>query len=90
MDKAVINKIWQGYTAVINQAKNKPEVPVEKKTCSCGEIMKRRATGPTANVKERLDSGLMVKAVERYADAPRLYHERAKSADPNEGKKIRS
>jgi hypothetical protein len=65
-------------------------IPVEKKTCQCGKAMVRKAVGPTANVKETLDNGCMVKKLERFADAERLYHDRAKTADPNAGKRNRS
>ena len=66
------------------------KVPVEKKTCQCGELMTRKATGPTSSVKERLDNGIMPKAVERFADTERLYKERNEKADPNAGGKNRS
>jgi hypothetical protein len=39
--------------------------------------MHRDAKGPTATVVERLDSPHMVRAIERPADAERLYKERA-------------
>lgn len=39
--------------------------------------MRRAPKPPTTNVAERLDNGLMPRAVERPADAERLYHERA-------------
>ena len=66
------------------------KVPLAKKTCQCGELMTRKATGPTANVKEVLDSGLMVKKLERFADTERLYQERNAAADPNAGRKNHS
>lgn len=63
----------------------------EKKKCGvCGETMVRSGIGPTANVKERLDSGVMVRAVERYSDTERLFKERNQKADPNAGRKNRS
>lgn len=43
----------------------------------CGGAMRRAPKPPTTNVAERLDNGLMPRAVERPADAERLYHERA-------------
>jgi hypothetical protein len=47
----------------------------------CGGGVKRTPRPPTAFVKERLDNGIMPRAVERPADAERLYHERARK-DP--------
>ncbi len=47
----------------------------------CQGVMLREAKGATANVVERLDSPHMVRAVERPADAERLYKERA-ARDP--------
>jgi hypothetical protein len=49
---------------------------------SCAGIMRRAPRPPTAMVVERLDNGLMPRAVERPADAERLYHERARK-DPS-------
>jgi hypothetical protein len=43
----------------------------------CGGIMRRAPRPPSTNVVERLDSGFMPRAIERPADAERLYHERA-------------
>ena len=63
------------------------KVPVEKKMCQCGELMIRKATGPTANVKEVLDNGVMVRRVERLADIERLIKNRNANADPNAGKR---
>ncbi len=53
-------------------------------------LLLRCGKGPTTNVKEKLDNGVMVRAVERYADAEELFHERAKNADPNAGKANRT
>lgn len=44
----------------------------------CGGKWVREPTGATSQVYERLDNGLMPKAVERPKDAERLYKERAK------------
>jgi transcription elongation factor Elf1 len=47
-------------------------------SCSkCGGKMVRTVKPPTTNVVERLDAPHMVRAVERPADAERLYKERA-------------
>ncbi len=51
------------------------------KACPCGDWLKRTAKGPATRVMEKLDNGLMPKAVERDADAERLMKERAESAD---------
>lgn len=45
----------------------------------CQGTMRRTPKGATANVVERLDNGLMTKAVERPAEAERLYRERAEA-----------
>jgi hypothetical protein len=57
------------------------EAAALKPVCECGADMVRDPKPPTANVVERLDNGYMAKAVERPADAERLYRERAQ-ADP--------
>ena len=43
----------------------------------CKEKMKRQPTAPTVQVKEKLDNGAMTKAIERYAEAERLFKERS-------------
>lgn len=43
----------------------------------CDGTMRREAKGPTATVIERLDAPHMARAIERPADAERLYKERA-------------
>jgi len=47
----------------------------------CNETMERNPSGASSQAVERLDNGLMPKAVERIADAERLYKERA-NKDP--------
>lgn len=47
--------------------------------CSCGGEFLRQATGPTSQVKESLDNGVMQKSIERYSEAERLAKERAKA-----------
>lgn len=51
----------------------------------CGGLTRREGTGPSTSVKERLDNGSMPRALERFADAERLHHERAAAADPLAG-----
>lgn len=63
------------------------KISTKKKTCYCGEPMKRKASGPTSSVKEILDNGLMVKRLERLSDSERLHRERNSKADPNAGKR---
>lgn len=53
----------------------------ESQKCKCGSLLNRTPKGPSTSVKERLDNGLMPKAIERYSEAERLYAERA-AADP--------
>lgn len=50
----------------------------------CYGALLRIPRPPTTNVVERLDNGLMPRAVERPADAERLYHERAHADDPTD------
>lgn len=59
--------------------------PDRLKCKACGGDLRRAATGATSQVVERLDNGLMPKAVERLADAERLFQERAKNSDPLAG-----
>lgn len=48
-------------------------------TCrDCGNPLRRTPQAPSSTVTERLDNGFMTKAVERPADAERLYRERAR------------
>lgn len=47
----------------------------------CQQPLKRAPAPPSANVVERLDGPFMPRAVERPADAERLYKERA-AVDP--------
>lgn len=46
--------------------------------------MVRNPKPPTSNVVERLDNGFMARAVERPADAERLYKERARQSELND------
>ena len=48
----------------------------------CSGQLRRAPAGPSQNVVERLDNGSMVKALERPAEAERLYRERADPAKP--------
>ena len=52
---------------------------------SCGGKVKRVATGPSSQIMEKLDNGIMVKAVERLHNAEELFEERAKNSDPLAG-----
>lgn len=58
-------------------ARTADEALAKASTCSCGGEMVRVPKPPTSTVFERLDNGMMVRAVERPADAERLYKERA-------------
>lgn len=54
-------------------------------TCrGCGGLLRRTPVAPTTTVMEVLDNGHMTKAVERPADAERLYHERARADNAKE------
>lgn len=50
--------------------------PSERLCKSCQSPLVRTPKAPTTRVVERLDNGLMVKALERLADAPELHRER--------------
>jgi predicted RNA-binding Zn-ribbon protein involved in translation (DUF1610 family) len=47
---------------------------------SCGGVLEREASGATASVVERIDTGVSIRATERLADAPRLHRERQLAA----------
>lgn len=55
-------------------------------TCdTCGGKLQRDPHGPSAQVMESLDNGLMPRRVERLRDAERLMKERSQNADPLAG-----
>ena len=60
---------------------------LQQKTCKCGYVMRRIVAGPSTSIIEKLDSGVMLKAVERYSDAERIFKERHEAADPLAGTK---
>jgi hypothetical protein len=51
----------------------------------CGGPLHRAGLGPSTQVVERLDNGLMPRALERLADAERLFEEREREADQMAG-----
>jgi hypothetical protein len=63
------------------------QVDFRKKICKCNYEMIRLTKGPSTSVMERLDNGVMVKPVERYSDAERVFTERHLNADPLAGTK---
>ena len=68
---------------------NKTNLP--KLVCIfCSGKVKRVVKGPSLQVKERLDNGIMVRAVERLANAEELFDDRSKNADPLSGGRQRS
>ncbi len=62
-----------------------PTVALATPCAKCGGSVSRAATGPSAQKVEVLDNGAMARAVERPADAERLWKERHDSADPLAG-----
>jgi hypothetical protein len=54
--------------------------------CPCGGEFQRSGAGPSSQVTERLDNGLMPRSLERLVDAERLHQERADGADPSAGR----
>jgi hypothetical protein len=60
---------------------------IDQKICKCNYEMIRLTKGPSTSVMERLDNGVMVKPVERYSDAERVFTERHLNADPLAGTK---
>lgn len=58
---------------------------VNLKCPDCDGEMERAPEGPATQVMESLDNGVMVRRVERFRDAERMYKERAASADPLAG-----
>ena len=54
--------------------------------CECGGCCWFwAAKGPSTQTMERLDNGIMPRAVERLANAEELHHDRARNADPLSG-----
>lgn len=51
----------------------------------CGEILIRTPKGASTNAMEYIDSGIMARAVERPADAQRLFKEREIEHDQEYG-----
>jgi len=58
---------------------------LQKPCTKCQGVMKRQPKGVSSQVMEKLDNGAMPRAVERLADAERLYNERAANSDPLAG-----
>jgi hypothetical protein len=65
-------------------------IDFRKKICKCNYGMVRLVKGPSTSIMEKLDNGVMVKALERYSDAERIFKERHDNADPLAGKANRS
>lgn len=57
---------------------------------TCLGLMERAAAGPGSAVIERLDNGVMIRPLERFADAERLYADRRAKSDPLAGGRIRT
>ena len=57
-------------------------VDIKQKICKCNYQMLRMTAGPSTSIVEKLDNGSMVKALERYSDAERIFNERHQNADP--------
>lgn len=47
----------------------------------CGQGANRVPSAPSTTVKEVLDNGLMIRPVERIADAERIFRERSKTSE---------
>jgi hypothetical protein len=56
--------------------------PKEHPVCRCGKKMKRAERGPTHQVKERIDNGIMSRAVESYPDAAEVSKNRKPPKGP--------
>lgn len=57
--------------------KDDQEADLLKHFCPCGGIMVRAPQAPSARITETLDNGLMVRRLERIADAEQVHYERA-------------
>jgi hypothetical protein len=57
------------------------------KCVKCGAKMSRKVKAPSTLIMERLDNGVMARAVERYSDAEELFKKRHEEADPLAGAK---
>jgi ribosomal protein S27E len=55
---------------------------------SCGDEMSRVVAGPEATVMEKLDNGIMPRAIERNVRAEQLLRERARNAPREAGAAI--
>ena len=62
-------------------------IDIKQKICKCHYQMIRVSNGPSTRILEKLDNGSMVKALERYADAERIFQERHDNADELAGTK---
>jgi hypothetical protein len=58
-----------------------PGKQTSPQACACGAALVRSAGAPSSQTMEVLDNGVMVRRIERPADAQRLMRERAQS-DP--------
>jgi PHP family Zn ribbon phosphoesterase len=83
--KVVCSKCGHRDTTLAENPTVALATPCEK----CGGSVSRTATGPGAQKVETLDNGLMARALERPADAERLYKERHDSADPLAGMSLK-
>jgi hypothetical protein len=52
----------------------------------CAGTLHRVGTGPSVQVREKLDNGAMSRAVDRLAASERLHEERARGADERAGR----
>lgn len=57
---------------------------LEVKCPKCEKACERTPKPPTTRIVETLDNGLMVKKVERLADAEQIHKDRANSDKPND------
>lgn len=55
--------------------------------CLCGGKLERTPLGPSSQAREVLDNGLMLRAVDRPAEAEELYRTRAKEVEEARKKK---
>jgi hypothetical protein len=73
---------------VFGDSYNKIATDINQMTCTkCFQLMQREVNGPSTRILEKLDNGSMVKSLERYADAERVFQDRHDNADELAGTK---
>lgn len=70
--------------AALRRILNREAAKRDQRCPTCSAVLVRAPSAPSTSVVERLDNGHMPRAVERPAEAERLFRERSK-IDPSKG-----